>query len=360
MKKRLNEYLQDMDSLHYTQEQKNQLASAAIHAAELEEQQHNRMHRPVRRMVLVIAAALAILIGTASATGTLKNLAEIFSPVLGSSEDQIEIMGAMGQPIGVSDTDNGITITADGVIGDKYNACIVYTISWDEENTIPLPDNWQQNADTYMMFEFDDINLRDTQGSSFGTAWFTDNDPTDNAIQYCRTISGDAELLLGKVTATFENLQYRSTDISEPDTIFEGDWELEFNVNYTNSAVSLDKEQTFSYDGLEGAIVTVKNVTVSPLGIHAEFELPSDIWENSYKKSYSVDDKLNEIPVTLTKTDGTVLELTDKCGFGLFIWRSDGLTERIMGKGGTFDEIIPLDDMATLTIGDITYDIPHN
>ncbi|MDO4287145.1 MAG: DUF4179 domain-containing protein [Eubacteriales bacterium] len=345
MKKRLNEYLQDMDSLHYTQEQKNQLASAAIHAAELEEQQHNRMHRPVRRMVLVIAAALAILIGTASATGTLKNLAEIFSPVLGSSEDQIEIMGAMGQPIGVSDTDNGITITADGVIGDKYNACIVYTISWDEENTIPLPDNWQQNADTYMMFEFDDINLRDTQGSSFGTAWFTDNDPTDNAIQYCRTISGDAELLLGKVTATFENLQYRSTDISEPDTIFEGDWELQFDINYEDSSISLDSEKVFPYKGTH---VTISNAIISPIGVHIEIKVDTPSWDS---------EDLNNIPLKLTKTDGTVLDLTQKCGY--YCWTSDDLIEFIMGKGGTFDEIIPLDEIESVTVGNVTYPVPH-
>lgn len=346
MKKRLNEYLQDMDSLHYTQEQKTRLASAAIHAAEMEELQQNRTHRPVRRMVLVIASALAILIGTASATGTLKSLAEIFSPVLGSSEEQVEFMGTMGQPIGVSDTNNGITITADGVIGDKYNACIVYTISWDEENTIPLPDDWQQNADTYMMFESDDVDLRDTQGASFGTAWFTDNDPTDNAIQYCRTISGDTELLLGSVTATFENLQYLSTDTSEPAAVFEGDWKLRFDVNYKDSSVSLDSEKVFPYKGMN---VTISNAIVSPIGIHIEIKVDTPSWDS---------EDLNNIPLKLTKTDGTVLDLTQKCGY--YCWTSDDLTEFIMGKGGTFDEIIPLDDMATLTIGDITYDIPHN
>lgn len=345
MRNRFENYWKDMDSLHYTQEQKSRLASVAALAAEQAEQQNSKKRRPMRRIALVMAAALAILIGTASATGALKSLAEIFSPVLGSSEEQIELMGVMGQSIGVSDTDNGITITADGIIGDKYNACVVYTISWDDSKNIPLQNNWQKNQATNLMFEFDDTDLRDTQGASFGTAWFTDNDPTDNEIQYCRTISGDAELLLGKVTATFENLQYVS-DSTEPNTIFEGNWKLQFDANYKDSSVSLNSGKIFPYKGTN---VTISNAIISPIGIHIEIKVDTPSWDS---------EDLNNIPLKLTKTNGTVLDLTEKCGY--YCWTSDDLTEVIMGKGGTFDEIIPLDDMATLTIGDITYDIPHN
>ncbi|MDO4174614.1 MAG: DUF4179 domain-containing protein [Eubacteriales bacterium] len=345
MKKHWNDYAQDMDSLHYTQEQKVRLASAAVHAAELEARQQRRTRRPVRRTILVIAAALAIVIGTASATGALKTLTEIFSPVLGSSEEQIELMGAMGQSIGVSDTQNGVTITADGMIGDKYNACIVYTISWDDSMDVPLPQDWQNNPSGYLMFESDDTDLHDTQGASFGTAWFTDNDPTDNAIQYCRTISGDEELLYGNVTATFENLQYTPADTNEPDTILEGSWKLQFDVHYEDSSLSLESGKSFSYEGMQ---VTVTNASISPIGIHVEINVDTPSWD-----SYDLDN----IPLKLTKTDGTVLDLTEKCGY--YCWTSDDHTETVMGKGGAFDEIIPLDDMATLTIGDLTYDIPH-
>ncbi|MCD8356811.1 MAG: DUF4179 domain-containing protein [Clostridia bacterium] len=356
MKKHLNKYWQDMDSLHYTQEQKSRLASAAIHIAEMEEQQQTRKRRPMRRIALVMAAALAILIGTASATGALKSLAEIFSPVWGSSEEQIELMGAMGQAIGVSDTDNGITITADGVIGDKYNTCIVYTIAWDNNKDFPLPEDWQENPDTHLLnFVSDDIDLSASHGLS-GMTWFTDHDPTDNEIQYCQTFSGDIELPLGNTTATFENLQYMSTNNAEPAIVFEGNWKLNFDIDYLDSSISLGKEQSFSYDGLNDEKVTVKDVTLSPVGIHIGYELPSDILEKTYHESYSVDERMSEIPITLTKTDGTVLNLTKQCGYT--VWRDQA--ERVRSKSGTFNEIIPLDDMATLTIGDISYDIPHN
>lgn len=345
MKRHWNDYAQDMDSLHYTQEQKVRLASAAVHTAELEARQQRRTRRPARRTILVIAAALAIVIGTASATGALKTLAEIFSPVLGSSEEQIELMGAMGQSIGVSDTHNGVTITADGIIGDKYNACVVFTIAWDDAEDFPLPQDVQKNPVPGLTFEFDDVDLRDAQGSSFGSAWFVDNDPTDHEIQYCRTISGDVELLLGKATATFENLRYTPEDVSEPDTVFEGTWKLRFDVNYPDSSVALESGKSFAYKGMQ---VTVNNASISPIGIHVELSVDTPSWDT---------EDLNSIPLQLTKTDGTVLDLTEKCGY--YCWTSDDHTGTVMGKGGAFDEIIPLDDIATLTIGDLTYDIPH-
>ena len=345
MRNRFEDYWQDMDSLHYTQEQKKRLASAAIHAAELEQQQQSRKRRPVRRTVLAMAAVFAIFIGTASATGVLKSLTEIFSPVLGSSEKQIELMGVMGQAIGASDTNNGVTITADGIIGDKYNACIVYSISWDGEDTIPLSDDWEENPDTYLMFEFDDVDLRDTQGASFGTSWFIDNDPTDNEIQYCRTISGDTELLLGKVTATFKNLQYVSTDRTESNTVFEGNWKLQFDANYEDSSVPLDSGKVFPYKGMN---VTISNAIISPIGIHIETKVDTPSWDS---------EDLNNIPIKLIKTDGTVLDLTETCGY--YCWTSDDHTEVIMGRGGTFDEIIPLDEIKSVIIGNVTYTVPH-
>ena len=57
---------------------------------------------------------------------------EVFSPLFGGAPAQTEIIDKIGYPVGASDTDNGVTVTADAVMGDAYNAVIVYTISRDD------------------------------------------------------------------------------------------------------------------------------------------------------------------------------------------------------------------------------------
>ena len=43
----------------------------------------------------------------------LKSAAEAFAPIFGGSAAQTEIIDKIGYPIGASDTDHGVTITAD-------------------------------------------------------------------------------------------------------------------------------------------------------------------------------------------------------------------------------------------------------
>lgn len=58
--------------------------------------------------------------------------AEFFSDILGNEPNQAEVMGVMGRTLGVSDTDNGVTITAEAMIGDAHSVAVLYTISRDD------------------------------------------------------------------------------------------------------------------------------------------------------------------------------------------------------------------------------------
>ena len=75
-------------------------------------------------------------VGTAGATGILRSAVEVFSPLFGGAPAQTEIIDKIGYPVGASDTDNGVTVTADAVMGDAYNAVIVYTISRDDGTAV--------------------------------------------------------------------------------------------------------------------------------------------------------------------------------------------------------------------------------
>ena len=45
----------------------------------------------------------------------------------------------MGMPVGASDTDGGVTITADAIIGDTYSYAVVYSIA--REDGQPLAED---------------------------------------------------------------------------------------------------------------------------------------------------------------------------------------------------------------------------
>ena len=134
----LFEYKENLDALHFTPEQKAAIATRAAEAAAAQSAPVRR--RPILRTAL-IAACLAVVLGvTAGATGILKSAAEAFAPIFGTSAAQTEIIDQIGYPVGASDTDNGVTVTADAVMGDAYNAVIVYTISRDDGTRL-LPED---------------------------------------------------------------------------------------------------------------------------------------------------------------------------------------------------------------------------
>ena len=104
------EYQESLNSLHFTEEEK---AAIARRAAEAARKQTRPARRPVRRIALIAAAAVLVLaVGTAGATGILRSAAEVFSPLFGGAPAQTEIIDKIGYPVGASDTDNGVTVTA--------------------------------------------------------------------------------------------------------------------------------------------------------------------------------------------------------------------------------------------------------
>jgi len=66
---------------------------------------------------------------------------------------------------------------------------------------------------------------------------------------------------------------------------------------------------------------------------------------------------LENIEILLTKTDGTVIDLGGSGGRVSPDYEA-GVSH--CSKGQVFDEIIPLEDMASLSVGGVTYEIPHS
>ena len=348
----LFDYKKEMSELRFTENQKKALAEAAASAARTPA----KRRRPVFRTALIAAAMAAVLAVGSSAAGILPSPAEIFTPLFGGAAAQTEVIDKIGRPIGASDTDNGITITAEAIMGDQYNAVIVYTLTRDDGERF-LPEGKSLDETHLMMGGYGGASW--VKGGAHGGSWFVDEDPEDNQIQLVETASSNVAMTKGTANASFEDLQYWNAETEQAELLYPGKWKLRFEVDYEDCSVRLGGGETFSQDGLT---FTIDEVTVSPIAVRAAYTADEAVvWSDAPSGRQDPEDArqsqryLENIRILLTKTDGTVVDLSSSGGS---IAPKDGVS--VCSKGRVLDEIIPLEDMASVSVGGVTYEIPHS
>lgn len=345
----LFEYRQQMDALHFTPEQKSRLAASAAAAA----RQGRRTRRPLGKMAVIAAAAAIVLAMGTSAAGVLPAPIDIFAPLFGGSVAQTEVIDKVGRPIGASDTDNGITISADAIMGDEYNAVIVYTLTRDDGERF-LPADSTLDATCLMMGGFGGSSW--VKGGVHGASWFVDEDPEDNVIQMVETASSDVPMTRGTATAAFEDLRYWNPETEQDELLYAGKWKFRFDVDYEDCSVTLGGGETFSQNGLT---FTIDRISVSPIAVKADYTADAQVrWSNAESGREDPEDArqiqryLENVEILLTKTDGSVIDLSNAGGG---ISPGDGVSH--CTKGRVLDEIIPLEALESISVGGVVYPI---
>ncbi len=353
-------YNSALDELRFSEEAKSRMVDRLMAAAEQPEQPVaiHRVRRFPRIAAVGVAAALVLSIG-AGATGVFKSASDAFAGVFGPTADT-EIIDQIGHPIGASDTAGGVTVTADAILFDGYNYLISYTLEKEDGSAFDCTKNpdtglydlgWKRSYSTIG---------RGVDGAS-GSSYFYDENPSDNAIQYVETMSyNDAVQTGGTVKITLHDLQEFSNDGTES-TLVKGTWSLKFKLDAGNSAVELPAGQNIDVNGRSAAVDTI---VISPIGYHVVYTVDG---EATFDTLY--DENGEELPqengrepasvsstwesysakLLVTKTDGTVLDFSD---YGGSMDPHDGKT--VCTRQGTFDTILPLDEVASVTIGDTT------
>ena len=346
---RQSDYQQAFDSLRFTQEQKARLAARV---AEAVQQPTRRARRPFGK-IAVLAACLAVVLAVgAGASGVLKSATESFGAIFGGGAAQTEVIDKIGHPIGASDTDNGVTITADAIMGDAYNAAIIYTIRRDDGTPL-LPEGADPKG--LVMGGFGGATLS-VRGGSHGSSWFVADETDPSVIQLVQTVSADVPISRGTATAEFQDLCGWDESVGEAVTLVEGQWKFRFDVNYEDSSVTLGSGETFQQNGMT---FTVDAITVSPVAVKVDYTVDSEVqWSNSPSGREPEEDSrqmaryFENVEILLTKTDGTVIDMSSSGGS---INPEHGVT--VCGKGEVFDEIIPLEELASISVGGIEYPI---
>ena len=123
----MNHYRKSIDALRFTPEQKRDMVEELLSAGTA----RRRKTIPMRRILSVAAAAaLVAALGVgAGASGVLRSAGDVFAGVFGGTPAQTEIIDRIGYPIGASASADGITITADAIVGDTYSYAIIYTVA---------------------------------------------------------------------------------------------------------------------------------------------------------------------------------------------------------------------------------------
>ena len=331
-------YRESMNELRFSPQQKQEMIDQLM-------SQSVRPPRgraiPLRRICALGAAAAlagALCLG-AAASGVLKPAAQAFGAVFGTAPAQTEIIDRIGRPLDARATVDGVTVQADAIIGDTYSYAIVYSIY--REDGQPITADPDPNRDGALALRFGDWDTDvGHMGGMHGTAWFFDEDPADNAVQFVQLLTADAPLEPGTATVHLTDLKQ---GIGEDAALLaEGSWELRFDFAFEDSSLELPGGQSFT---VNGASAVLNSVAVSPLSLRIDYTVETGLSSSSG----TADSAPTPQPVFLTLTDGSRIDLT---GFGGGV-RPEGDSLRCE-LSGVFDQIFPLDTIESITIGEVT------
>jgi len=358
----MDDYRVGMNELSFSNEAKTRMA-AKLADAVTKKQAMDTGIILARRKQLPFAAAIAAIAlalglgGVAYATGSLVNVERFVAHLFGAEEPKVKIINKIGRPIGVAQSVNGVTVSADAIIGDKNNVAVIFSIAKDDGTAF---EGIEATDDGLLPLAFsDDLELdlplptKIAHGyGATGSSYFYDADPGDNAIQLVETRSfesdGGLSLIGSTLTAHFADLKSFATN--EPTVIAEGTWTLSFPLDYEDASITLPIGQGFEVGGIPA---TIDELTISPIALHLRYAAQQKVAWTSEESGRMSDhdsklaDSLLGVEVTLNMADGTTAAVKSSHG-----GRIDENGEVVNCETSIFfDRILDLEEVTSITIG---------
>ena len=354
------EYNEAMDGLRFSPEAKKRMAANLAAAQEREQAARPKpdvyaVRGGKRRWRYAAAVAAAVVLvagvgGVASATGNLMGMANVFDDLFNGPPAQTEVVDKIGRPIGASATSNGVTVTAEAIIGDRTNYAVVFSIAKDDGTAFDVKP--LENGLLPLGFEGHSRVSVDGVLASGGSSYFYDADPSDSAIQYVERTSATAigNSIIGR-TARVSLKDLKVYGEGEARVLVDGEWNMKFAVDYEDTSVDLPAGGAIEVSGMDA---TLDSATVSPIALSLEYTVHEAMnWEDqeSGRMSDHNQDEMDRFldpSVTLNMKDGTTVEIDALRGAGGTRESSDSTS---CNKSIMFDEFLNLDDVASITIG---------
>lgn len=292
----------------------------------------------------------AAICGGAYASGALSSMEDVFDDVFGGPPAQTEVIDKIGHPLGVSATANGVTITAEAIIGDARSYALVFRVEKDDgtafEGIEPLENGllplWFENGST--------LHVPGFTGSG-GSSSFHDPDPADNALRFVQrmTVNTSDGTIAGK-TAHVELSDLCTLDPEGGRRIVaEGTWKMKFTIDYEDTSVALPAGQTLGVDGMDA---TVEAISLSPLSLAVDYTVQGTIEQDPAARSKELD-RFRDVKMTVHLKDGTSIDASNAAGS----MREQG-SATACSKTFMFDAFLNLDEVASVTVGKAEVALP--
>ncbi len=340
-----------------------------------------------RVALLAVAALLSVCVTvTAAASGALSAVGDLFAAWFGGEPDQIELIEQLGQPLGVSDSRNGITMSADAILSDGNNFVVLFTVSRDNGEPL-IPADAQPGGHLYFGYTGGNQGTpeRPVGFNSRAINTFMDGAPGDSTAHYLSYYEAPNGLP-GTLQCGFNSLEYWYDDntrvlkleeeVGDPGANEIG-LQLEIPLPSGGQVVKTVPTggQTFSANGEEFAVTGLK---VSPLAVTVEYEVVSTTPSKhatviAREKSEDGKTELGEyhddtsafvenMVLTLRKKDGTEMDLStfndgfkaQPAGTDFTDWEQDKYFCRY---GGVLPEVVPMEDMDCVIFNGLEYPI---
>lgn len=318
---------------------------------------------PVRTVarIAAVTAVLAIVIGgagTAMATGVLPLPSDMLSDIFDGPASQTEIIDRIGRPVGASCSNNGVTVTADAIMGDKDMVTIAYTLTFDDPAALKKLSEPGENGT--IAGSVDGNVYVDGEHGGQGQSWLIDKNPNDSSIQYFAQFSVESPGLMGRTVRTHINslvVPRAGKELPEYKKILTGPWDLKFQLNYEDTSVKIPAPKSVNFNGTKA---TIQEATVSCVGVSVRYNIDRSIEHdnNSGKMSQNMEesmDAVGNIPLIVTFKDGHVEDATSHSGY--FANKLDNGTTDVH-KTWPFSQVCDTDKIASVQIGDTV--IPMN
>lgn len=318
---------------------------------------------PVRTVarIAAVTAVLAIVIGgagTAMATGVLPLPSDMLSDIFDGPASQTEIIDRIGRPVGASCSNNGVTVTADAIMGDKDMVTIAYTLTFDDPAALKKLSEPGENGT--IAGSVDGNVYVDGEHGGQGQSWLIDKNPNDSSIQYFAQFSVESPGLMGRTVRTHINslvVPRAGKELPEYKKILTGPWDLKFQLNYEDTSVTIPAPKSVNFNGTKA---TIQEATVSCVGVSVRYNIDRSIEHdnNSDKMSQNMEesmDAVGNIPLIVKFKDGHVEDATSHSGY--FANKLDNGTTDVH-KPWPFSQVCDTDKIASVQIGDTV--IPMN
>lgn len=292
---------------------------------------------------VLLAFGIAGVSAYAYASGALGVSVGVIGDIFTGAPASTEVYNSVGYPIGASETCDGVTVTAEAVLGDTSNYVVIFSIR--REDGTPLEGvSTNEGGTLNLLFTNGGTLSIDGVRSSGGKSFFFEGEGQDACIYYVYQGSvetTDDTSIIGR-TARVELSDLRMTDENGTPArlIASGTWKFKLSMNYGDESCEVEEARDIEVS-FGDVTATVERLSVSPIGVTLDLTSDDDVLD------------VRAVPLAVTFADGTTCRL-DETAFVSVKW-GWGSTE--VRKSGLLDRITSVDDIVSVTVGTTVFSL---